>query len=100
LNSDGSKEFASTIKIAPTSGKEETCPKEFLFGKIVGDCASDCRLTSARYSTQPKDTRTLRIFAPFIDLLEEVDSGFWKTLRLLLPNLGVESSTISIRKLL
>jgi hypothetical protein len=76
LNGDGSKEFTSMTKIAPASGKEETCSKVFLFGKIAGDRASNSGLASAGYSTQPKDTRTARIFAPFLDLLEEVDSGF------------------------
>jgi hypothetical protein len=33
-------------------------------------------------------------------MIEEVDSGFQKAIRLLLPNLRVESGTISIRKLL
>jgi hypothetical protein len=33
-------------------------------------------------------------------LIKDVDSGFWQALRLLLPNSGVESGVISIRKLL
>ena len=57
-------------------------------------------LTSAGYSTQPRDTRAARIFAPFPDLLEDVDSGFGQALRFLLPKSGVESGTVIVRKLI
>jgi hypothetical protein len=100
LNGDGSEEFISMTKITSTSGKEETCPKAFLIGKITRGCASNGGLASTGYSTQPKDTRTARIFAPFPDLLEDVGSGFGQALRLLFPKSGVESGTIIVRKLI
>jgi hypothetical protein len=100
LNGDGSEEFTGMTKITSAFGKEETCSKAFLISEIATDRASNCRLASAGYSTQPKDTRTTRIFAPFLDLLEEVDSGLGQALRFLLPKSGVESSTIIVRKLI
>jgi hypothetical protein len=62
-------------KITPASGKEETCAKAFLIGEIARNRTSNGRLASSSYSTQPKDTGTPRIFNPFFDLLEEVNSG-------------------------
>ena len=85
-------------KIAPASRKEETCSKIFLLRKMAGDRASNSGLASAGYPAQPKNTRTTRIFAPFLDLLEEVDSGFGQTLRLLFPQTGVKGSISSIRQ--
>lgn len=87
-------------KITSASGKEETGSKAFLIGKIARGRASNGGLASTGYSTQPKDTRTARIFGPFLDLLEEVDSGLWQALRFLLPKSGVESGTIIVRKLI
>jgi hypothetical protein len=98
LNGDGSEEFTGMTKITSASGKEKTCSEAFLIGKIATDCAGNGGLASAGYSTQPKDTWTARIFAPFLDLLEEGDSGFGQALRLLLPKSGVESGTIIVRK--
>jgi hypothetical protein len=87
-------------KITSASGKEETCSKALLLSKMARDRASNGGLARAGYSTQPKDTRTARIFAPFLDLLEEVDSGFGQALRFLLPKSGVESGTIIVRKVI
>jgi hypothetical protein len=82
-------------KIAPASGKEETCSKESLIGKIAGDRASNGGFASAGNPTQPKDICTARLFAPFLDLLEEIDSGFGQALRLLLPKSGAKGSISS-----
>jgi len=87
-------------KITPVSGKEETCTKAVLISEIARGSASYSRLASAGYSTQPKDIGTVRIFAPFLDLLEEVDSSVTQALRLLLPKSGVERGTIIVRKLI
>jgi hypothetical protein len=76
LDGEAGEEFGSVTKVAPTSGEEETCTKSFLIGACAGDRTSNGRFTSASDSIQPKDARTIRIFAPRHDLLEEVYSCF------------------------
>src|SRR5436190_18428508 len=79
-------------KITSSSREEETRSKTFLVGKISGDRTSNSGLASAGHPVQPEDALVIRIVTPLANLVEDINSGISKALRLILTRYELKAA--------
>jgi hypothetical protein len=94
LSSNGCNEQSCVATVAFTPLEEETGAEVSLVGKVLGHCAADCRLASARHTVQPEYTFAALIASPGIYLSKEFHSSASVASGIVFFVVGVERSVV------
>jgi hypothetical protein len=81
LTGESSEEFGGVTPVFLTSGKEEACPKTFIFAEAAGNCTSDGRLARACRAAEPKNALITMPFAPLLDFVKNTNSSSFEAFR-------------------
>ena len=84
-------EFARITPVLLIPGKEEACPETVSFVVSTSHRVDNGGLSRSGHPIQPKDVVVVGSIGPCLDLRQDIRSGAWKTCRVMLAVVGVES---------